>query len=313
MPINAFFRLFLIGLVSSLILLSSISMGEARIGSGTSSGSRGSFTYSPPPSTPTAPYSIQPMQRSLTPQMPSPNYVPAYPQPAYANRGFFGGAGGFGTGLFGGLLGAGLFGLIFGHGLMGGIGGGMSFLGLLLQVALLYFGVKWALGFFARQSTPEMAGAPVTGGVAAASSRPSRPSVATVSITEQDYGAFEKRLYTAQEAYSREDLETLRRIATPEMVMFFADDLARNAGQNLVNRIANVKLLQGDLAEAWREGSTEYATVAMRFSLVDWMVDRVAGRTVSGDPVHPQEVIEVWTFRRDQGGAWMISAIQQTH
>jgi hypothetical protein len=34
-----------------------------------------------------------------------------------------------------------------------------------------------------------------------------------------------------------------------------------------------VKLLQGDLAEAWREGDTDYATVAMKFALKDSTVE----------------------------------------
>jgi len=41
-----------------------------------------------------------------------------------------------------------------------------------------------------------------------------------------------------------------------------------------------VKLLQGDLAEAWREGSTDYATVAMKYALRDSMVERASGRPV---------------------------------
>jgi len=65
------------------------------------------------------------------------------------------------------------------------------------------------------------------------------------------------------------------------------------------------------LAEAWREGDAEYATVAMRYSLIDTYVDRASGRVTEGDPVHPIEVTELWTFRRSQGGAWMLSAIQQ--
>jgi predicted lipid-binding transport protein (Tim44 family) len=133
-----------------------------------------------------------------------------------------------------------------------------------------------------------------------------------LNITSQDYAIFEQRLYASQEAYSREDLEALRRLATPEMVMYFADDLARNASQNTVNRVSDVKLLQGDLSEAWSEGSVDYATVAMRFSLIDIVVDRETQRLISGDPHHLKEVTEVWTFRRDNRGAWMISAIQQT-
>jgi predicted lipid-binding transport protein (Tim44 family) len=74
--------------------------------------------------------------------------------------------------------------------------------------------------------------------------------------------------------------------------------------------VTDVKLLQGDLAEAWREGDSEYATVAMRFALTDRMVERASGRTVEGGT--PSEVTELWTFMRARGGAWLLSAIQQT-
>jgi predicted lipid-binding transport protein (Tim44 family) len=97
---------------------------------------------------------------------------------------------------------------------------------------------------------------------------------------------------------------------TPEMLSYFSEDLARNASRGVVNRLSDVKLLQGDLAEAWREESTDYATVAMKFSLVDQMVDRSSGRVVEGDD-HSQVATEVWTFRRERGGNWLLSAIQQ--
>jgi predicted lipid-binding transport protein (Tim44 family) len=94
------------------------------------------------------------------------------------------------------------------------------------------------------------------------------------------------------------------------MVSYFAEDLAQNSSRGVINRISDVKLLQGDLAEAWREGSNEYASVAMRFSLVDQLLDRAGGNVVEGSAA-PQEVTEVWTFRRPRGGTWTLSAIQQ--
>ena len=95
------------------------------------------------------------------------------------------------------------------------------------------------------------------------------------------------------------------------MLSYFAEELAANAGRGLVNRVSDVKLLQGDLAEAWRERDAEYATVAMRFSLVDQTMERASGRVVEGDPVRPTETTELWTFRRAAGGSWLLSAIQQ--
>jgi predicted lipid-binding transport protein (Tim44 family) len=72
--------------------------------------------------------------------------------------------------------------------------------------------------------------------------------------------------------------------------------------------------LQGDLAEAWREPENDYASVAVRFSLINTMVDRATGKVVSGDPVTPEVSTEIWTFARRPGGAatdWKLSAIQQ--
>jgi predicted lipid-binding transport protein (Tim44 family) len=69
--------------------------------------------------------------------------------------------------------------------------------------------------------------------------------------------------------------------------------------------------LQGDLAEAWREGDTDFASVAMRFSLIDKTLDRTTGRIVDGSD-QPAEVTEVWTFLRPRGARWELSAIQQT-
>ena len=129
----------------------------------------------------------------------------------------------------------------------------------------------------------------------------------TVGITGLDYDAFERTLGDVQAAYSNEDIGALRAKVTPEMLSYFSEDLAQNASRGVINRVSDVKLLNGDLSEAWREGGTDYATVAMRFSLHDWMIDRTTGQVVDGDPSRPQEVTEFWTFRRSRGGPWMLS------
>jgi predicted lipid-binding transport protein (Tim44 family) len=295
------------------------SSADARIGSGFSSGSRGSRTFSPPPSTSTMP-SASTMQRSAT--------QPDFSRPSYApSGGFFGRPGFFGGGFLGslaaGFIGAGLFGLLFGHGMMGGLGGFGSFLGLIFQLGLIAFIAMWIWRWFQRRSEPAYAGSlyrdgpqsynPLGGalgglGGSAAGAASTGQRSDNVGIGNADYDAFERLLSETQAAYSKEDLNALRALATPEMVSYFSEDLAENASRGLVNRVSDVKLLQGDLAEAWREGGTEYATVAMRFTLNDTMVERASGRVVEGGP---QQVVESWTFRRTAGGPWMLSAIQQ--
>ena len=76
-------------------------------------------------------------------------------------------------------------------------------------------------------------------------------------------------LSETQDAWSNEDVARLHTLATPEMVSYFVRDLDQNKAENVVNKVTGTRLLQGDLAEAWREGDTDYASVAMRYSLVD--------------------------------------------
>jgi predicted lipid-binding transport protein (Tim44 family) len=137
-------------------------------------------------------------------------------------------------------------------------------------------------------------------------------SSAPLQIQPADYEAFERLLVEMQQAYSNEDVARLRTLATPEMVTFFTEDMQQNRARNRVNKVSDTKLLQGDLAEAWREGDTEYASVAMRFSMIDKYVDIASGRLVGGSD-QPVEATEVWTFTRPRGGNWMLSAIQQTN
>src|SRR5262245_61872244 len=139
-----------------------ISSADARVGGGFSSGSRGSRTFSPPPSTSTAPGTAQPFNRTFS-QPGSPNVG------APAGGGLFNRPGGLfnrpGGGLLGGLaagfLGAGLFGMLFGGGMFSGIGGFSSILGLILQIGLIVLLVRLAMSWWHRRqmSEPAYAGA----------------------------------------------------------------------------------------------------------------------------------------------------------
>jgi predicted lipid-binding transport protein (Tim44 family) len=132
-----------------------------------------------------------------------------------------------------------------------------------------------------------------------------------LEILPADYEAFERLLSDIQAAWSNEDVAKLHTLATPEMVSYFNNDMQENRGRNVVNKVTDTKLLQGDLSEAWREGDTDYASVAMRFSMIDRTVDRVSGRLVEGSE-QPTEATEIWTFVRPRGANWELSAIQQS-
>jgi predicted lipid-binding transport protein (Tim44 family) len=300
-----------IAVVLSLALpvMLTVSSADARIGGGVSSGSRGARTFSAPPSTSTAPGTAQPFNRTFT-QPGSPGLG------APAGGGFFNRPG---MGLFGGLaagfLGAGLLGMLFGGGMFGGLGGFSSILGLILQIALIVMVVRLAMSWWQRRHQTAYAGAGA--GLGTPSSFRAGTGFglgsgsAPLELTPSDYEAFERLLGEIQAAWSNEDIGKLRTLATPEMVSYFTGDLEKNRARNQVNKTSAVKLLQGDLAEAWREGETDFASVAMRFSLIDKTLDRTTGQIVDGSD-QPAEVTEVWTFLRPRGAGWELSAIQQT-
>lgn len=289
---------------------------NARAGGGSSAGSRGMKTYSAPPATRTAPNTAAPIQRSVTQPGSTTTAAGQATRPGLLGGGLFGG--GLLGGLAAGFIGAGLFGMLFGHGMFGGMGGFASILGLLLQIALVVIVARLLFAWWQRRNSPAPAyaaahpatghafgglGAMLGGGNAAPTGEP-------LTVDKADYDAFERLLGDVQAAYSAEDLAALRGEVTPEMLSYFSEQLSENASRGLINRVTNVKLEQGDLAEAWREGDVDYATVAMRFALTDSMVERSSGRTVEGGS--PSEATELWTFMRARGGNWLVSAIQQS-
>jgi predicted lipid-binding transport protein (Tim44 family) len=138
-----------------------------------------------------------------------------------------------------------------------------------------------------------------------------QPETAPIQLDGADFNAFERLLGEINTAYSNEDEAGLRQRVTPEMFGYFDEDLTENARRGVADRVTDVKLLQGDLSEAWREGTTDYATVSMRFSLINALYDRQSGRVVDGNATAPQEVREFWTFQRERGGEWKLSGIQQ--
>jgi predicted lipid-binding transport protein (Tim44 family) len=238
--------------------------------------------------------------------------------PAGARGGFFNSPGrGLLGGLAAGFLGAGLLGLLFGGGMFSGIGGLSSIFGLILQIGLIVIVIRMAMSWWQRRhANPAYAGA-AAGGAGAQSSLRSGTGFgmgstsAPLEIVPADYEAFERLLGDIQAAWSDEDVARLHTLATPEMVSYFTGDLQQNRARNVINKVSNLKLLQGDLAEAWREGDTDYASVAMRYTLVDKTTDRTTGRLVEGGE-QPTEATEVWTFVRPRGANWELSAIQQT-
>lgn len=327
--------------VAAVLSLAAADVADARAGRSGSAGSRGDRTFQAPPSTSTAPSQARPLDRTITqpgqtnPGLRQPGAPGQLGAPAARPR--------FGGGFFAGLLGAGLLGALFGAGFFGGLGGLASILGFLLQVLLIGGLIMLAIRFFRRRQEPSLAtgahqrsamggpsggpmGGPARGpgmgpmsglgarpgmGMGMGAGMGARPAQAPLQVQPQDFEAFERNLVAVQDAYNRGDVGSLRMLTTPEMASYFEGELDDDQRRGVKAHVADVKLLQGDLAEAWREPHAEYATVAMRYQLREGVTERATGRVVEGDPNRLTEATEVWTFRREPGDTWRLSAIQQ--
>lgn len=310
------FRFWAVALALMAAFVFQIASVDARIGGGSSFGSRGSRTFSAPPSTSTAPSQAAPITRSFTqPGIQTPRATPS-------SR-----FGGFGSLLVGGLLGAGLFGLLSGSGLFGGITGFASVIGLLLQFAMIGGAIWLVMAYLRSRNQPAFAGAGGSShfsiqpaseagtGPWASSGGPSRVISGPLEIKQEDYQAFEKLLTNVQAAYGHEDINALSALTTPEMFSYLSGDLAENRRNGVHNEVSNAKFISGDLSEAWTENGSDYATVAMKYSIVDCTLEVATGRVISGDKTTAEEIVELWTFRRDHrymNEGWQLSAIQQT-
>ncbi len=331
------------------VLLVAVDQADARRVNTGGIGSRGVRTYQAPPATPTAPGTAAPIDRTMTPraQAAQPGQAGQAQPMAGAQSPGAGRFGGFG-GILGGLAVGGLVGMLLGHG-FGGAAGLMGLvlqIGLVVLAVMAFRRVFGRAGLAGRAGPAGHAGRPAyagpamsamdrdarseAGGAAAGGPAPGlagsgssrRPESAAraaprdgaprdeVGLGRSDFDAFERLLGEIQAAHGAEDFAGLRARTTPEVMSYFAEELGENATRGVRNEVSDVRLLQGDLAEAWREGNTDYATVAMRYSSVDATRDRATGRIVEGDAERPTETVEIWTFARTQRADWKLSAVQ---
>jgi predicted lipid-binding transport protein (Tim44 family) len=323
------------------LAFSMVAVDQADARRGGSFGSRGARTFQSAPPTRTAPQPTAPVERSMTPntgQATNPATNAARPGAAAQQRPGF--MGGFGGAMIGGLLMGGLLGMMMGQ----GFGGLAGMFGMLMQMLLIGGAIWLALRFFrsrqVQNSGPAMAGAGAGGGNfnyrdaapaetgkgngggsrsfsipsiggSRTEAAPQQPVSKDITVSGEDLDTFQRMLSEVQEAFGREDHKALRRLVTPEMVSYLSEELADNAQNGVRNDVTDVQLLQADIAESWSEGDRDYATAAMNYSSIDVTRNRTTGEVVDGDENEPTETTELWTFVRQNGSAWQLSAIQE--
>jgi len=291
----------------------------ARAGGGTSSGSRGSRSFSSPSRSSSAPsqarQSVAPSQ-PMSPQMPG-------QQPSMWRSLAMGVAGGFlGSMLFSGLS----------HGMgSGGFGGsGFGLVEILLLGGLLYIIYMFIKKRKEAASTAgysyQTGASPSTGQQTGFADSPRDQGNAEGDaqtglrhIRQMDPSFDEARFsdlcmdnfFKIQGAWINRDMTVVKNILTQEMFGILQRDGDKLKAEKKINKLDNIAVRSVEITEAWQEGGTDFITVRIVASLLDYTVSE-NGDVLSGSKTEPVKFEEYWTFTRPVGNNnWQLSAINQ--
>ena len=291
----------------------------ARVSGGSSSGSRGSRSSTPPGSYST-PRSTQPSSPSQPLSQPSPQ-----PQSSLW-RGVMGG-------MMGGILGGMLFRSLGFGGDLGAEGGGGIGLFEILMIGALLFGVYW---YIKRRRQAALANAYYQSsmGTAEPSYQPSYgQSYEQPHEEERDLGkglgyirqmdsSFDEKkfqdlcmdnFFKIQGAWTNRDMSGAKYLLTEEMLRIIQDDAEKLRSERKMNKLENIAVRSMDIVEAWQESGRDYITVKLYANLLDYTIDETTGQVVSGSKTEPVKFEEYWTFTRPVGNnPWQLSAINQS-
>ncbi len=301
---------FVVIALAVLMVVGSSADAFAKMGKGSSFGSRASRTADRPIERTVTP---PPASAPLAPPVvaPAPSYAPS---PAYGQSPGFFQRNPFMSGFMGGLVGVGIGSMLFGHSayaMDASPGGGI--LGLLVQLALVG-GLIWLLVRMFRGSGSVgglSGGNRVLQAIPAGAPRTVARIAKEFEPSDADKQVFAQIMQESQRAWTNGDIGMLKQIATPEVVSYLADDMAADSSQGVRNVIEDVQLLRGEVVEAWTEGNRQFVTAAMTFAARDYKVRLDNGQVVEGNPNQPVQSNEAWTFVRVGGGRWLLSAVER--
>ncbi len=307
--------------IATVVLFMSIFVLEldafARVGGGTSSGSRGSRSYSPPSRSYSQP---APSKQQAAPVQPAPAAQPA--------------GGSFlrtmGGALLGGLIGGMLFsGLGFaGQGGFGGSGIGLIEIILILGIGYLIYRMirRKKEENLSYQTASQQRGYQTERMPAYESSGQSYKGDTSVDdegishIRQMDPYFDEARFkdmemdsfFKIQGAWMNRNLLPVSNLLTDEIRGIFQKDIDILLREKKVNRLENIAVRNVEIVETWQESGQDFITVLFQANLLDYTTDDSTGKVVAGSKEEPVKFEEYWTFTRPVGNnPWRLSAINQ--
>jgi predicted lipid-binding transport protein (Tim44 family) len=220
-------------------------------------------------------------------------------------------------------------------GLGGGLFGGIGFIEILLIAGLLYLGYRYlrrrqqpvpasSYGYTPPQESD--AGYGQSGSASAPSATMDMSNAALDlerglgHIRQMDAGFDPRRFsdtasdlfFRVQGAWMGRDMTQVRDLLTPEIYEAMQKDCERMRAERHIDRMENIAVRSVEVTEAWQESGRDYVTVHFLASMLDYTIDERTNEVIKGSRSEPVKFEEYWTFVRPVGpNPWRLSAIQQ--
>jgi predicted lipid-binding transport protein (Tim44 family) len=220
-------------------------------------------------------------------------------------------------------------------GLGGGLFGGIGFIEILLIAGLLYLGYRYlrrrqqpvpasSYGYTPPQESD--AGYGQLGSASAPSATMDMSNAALDlerglgHIRQMDAGFDPRRFsdtasdlfFRVQGAWMGRDMTQVRDLLTPEIYEAMQKDCERMRAERHIDRMENIAVRSVEVTEAWQESGRDYVTVHFLASMLDYTIDERTNEVIKGSRSEPVKFEEYWTFVRPVGpNPWRLSAIQQ--
>ncbi len=118
--------------------------------------------------------------------------------------------------------------------------------------------------------------------------------------------------FQVQGAWANRDLSSAASLLDSEAKIFLEEELSRLKSLKQINRLENIAVRDVQAIESWRDVGKEFSTVRITANLLDFTLDETSLQVVSGSKTTPVKFEEYWTFARESGSPWKLSAIQQS-
>jgi len=118
-------------------------------------------------------------------------------------------------------------------------------------------------------------------------------------------------IFDLHEAWNHEDLDRIQDRVTPRMQEFLGMGLKLLNFRREISRVEDLALSRIVVLNARQETSRDVIIMGFQGRVVDYLLDRLSFKLISGNMTYPERLQECWIFEREWGGgSWLLADIQ---